>query len=290
MLGFRRISLALAALALALVVTPPGAWAQEITLEQIREALGYEIPPPWQIKSVSLQPTNPGERRATPDVSHDFTVTIELAAATFLLDRQEGPFTLVRPVAPAALSKTLVGVVRIITRGTNKVARLEIQNREVMENIGKPLDRFPGQLLIKGDERTSKLLAELEQEGVQRQQAEKTRREKEETQLTELVGTLKVEGERVVAERKVMAQRAETLADLRRDFTASDRTQRLAAIEAGIRHTDPIIRALAFEAAYSAKDPAIANLAIGLFLARKKTIPILLYATKLEQLVTCSLS
>ena len=90
----------------------------------------------------------------------------------------------------------------------------------------------------------------------------------------------KAEAERADQERRRIEARVARITDLRGRLTGSDRASRIAAYEAALGGNDTALRQMAIEAALRSGDPVLANLALKDWLARKKALPVLLYATK----------
>lgn len=61
---------------------------------------------------------------------------------------------------------------------------------------------------------------------------------------------------------------------------SADRTRRVAAIESALHGKDVAMRRFAMDAALDSRDPLLAHLALRNWLARQKTLSVLLYATK----------
>ena len=261
--------------------------AAEFPAEQIRAEVARLVPPPWTVGEVTVEPmplpaaegkTLPKERdsRAAARIGAKLT----LAKPTYLIDGREGPFTFIRPAAAPNLEKTLTATA-VATRGANGwTARIELLNPEVLEGIGKPADELPGLTVLSGSDNARAAREQLDRDARQRVAEEQARRQREEELLAEQAATARAETERLDAARRQAEARAAQVAELRDRLLRGDRPTRIAAYEAALGGNDPALRQMAVEGALQSRDPVLANLALKDWIARRKAVPVQLYATK----------
>jgi hypothetical protein len=247
----------------------------------LRDQLARELPALWKLESLTVSPPSATEGEGPNRVvTQPFAAAISLTAATYAVDTQRGPFTLLRPVAERGMRKTLSGVVKSSLRDGNWVSRFGFQNGYVMDAIGQPIERFPGRTVVVGTPEAAKLVSELDEVIKQQVKAEAEQRQREKERMDQQVAQARADAERAAAERTVIDQRAAQLADLRRLISEGERQGRVAALEAALAGSDTSIRELAMDAALSGRDPIVANLALRNFFAQKKSLPVQLFATK----------
>ncbi|MGQ9366645.1 hypothetical protein [Azospirillum sp. ST 5-10] len=266
------------ALAAGLALAGPARGADTVAApgpDAVQHAVDGAVPDLWTVEDVALEPAGAGQVR--------FRARLRLARPTFAVDLRDGPFTYIRPVAEAGLEKTLTGTARTgdAAKGEPPVV-LAPDNAEVLDTIGLPAGELPGRTVVAGTEE-AKALAERRAEEAERRYAEEhERREREETLLAEQTAAAAAEAHRAELERQAVAARAEQIADLRAKLLGNDRPAKIAAYEAALGGNDPALRALAVETALRSRDPVLAGLALRDWMARKRTIPVQLYATKEE--------
>lgn len=275
------------AMALAAGLPPASALAADFPADQIRAEVARLVPPPWTVEEVTVDPmpvptpegkpvAKDGDSRAAARIG----AKLKLAKPTYLIDGREGPFTFIRPATAPNLEKTLTATA-VATRGANGwTARIELQNPEVMEGVGKPADELPGLTVLSGSDNARAAREQLDRDARQRVAEEQARRRREEELLAEQAATAKAESDRLEAARRQVEARAAQVADLRAKLLGADRPARIAAYEAALGGNDPALRQMAVEAALQSRDPVLANLALKDWIARRKALPIQLYATK----------
>ncbi|MEI6985160.1 MAG: hypothetical protein WCK65_03445, partial [Rhodospirillaceae bacterium] len=247
-----------------------------------REQLVRELPPLWRLESftVAAPDGKAGESAGDGPVVQFFTAGIGLTVATYVIDSQRGPFTLLRQVAESGLKKTLSGLVKSVRRDGGWVVRLGIQNGYAMDAIGQPMDRFPGRTAVLGSPEAVKLLEELDTSVTRQQEAAAEQARRQQEGLDRQLAVVKAEAQRMVADRALIDQRAAALAEFKRQLLEGERTVRIATLEAALNGKDASLRAMAFSAAFANRDAVVANLALRAFLAQKKTLPVQLFATR----------
>ncbi|MEI8394943.1 MAG: hypothetical protein WCF85_09430 [Rhodospirillaceae bacterium] len=278
------------------VTATPGAAQTVPPVDALREQFGRELPLLWRLDSFTLVPaaslaTAPAEikdaaAKETPanpaekPVIQPFTAVVSLGTATYTVDSQRGPFTLLRPVAEQGTRKTLSGLAKSVQRDGRWTTRFGIQNNFALDTIGQPLDRFPGRTIVTGTPDATRLLAELDQSARQQTEAEAEIQRQLQEGLDRQMAAIRAEAQRIAADRAVIDQRAAALADLKRQLLEGDRTVRIATLEAALNGKDTALRAMAYSTALTGRDPVVANLALRSFLAQKKSLPVQLFATR----------
>ncbi|MCW2235890.1 hypothetical protein [Azospirillum canadense] len=274
-------------MALAAGLPSSAAAAAEFPADQVRAEIARLVPPPWIVEEVTVAPMpapapegKPAGKEGDSRVAARIGAKLKLAKPTYLIDAREGPFTFIRPATAPDLEKTLTATA-VATRGaTGWTARIELQNPEVMEGVGKPADELPGLTVLSGSDNARAAREQLDRDARQRVAEEQARRRREEELLAEQAATAKAESERLDAARKQVEARTAQVADLRVKLLGADRPARIAAYEAALGGNDPALRQMAAEAALQSRDPVLANLALKDWLARRKALPVQLYATK----------
>ncbi len=295
---FRIGIVALTMVASGALAGSPGASDPVLTEDMLKDQLTRELPPLWHLESFALAaPAEPAKAPAESaktesaktesgkagddqTVIRSFTATISLTVATYALDRQRGAFTLLRPVADQGSRKTISGLVKSVRQDGGWVSHFGIQNGYVIGSMGQPIDRFPGRTLVVGSPEAVKLLADLDQIAKDESEAQAAGQHHLQDLLDQQIAVVKIEAQRIAADRALIDQRTAQLADLKRQISEGERGARIAALEAALNGKDASQRAMAFSAALSGRDPVVANLALRVFLFQKKTIPIQLFATR----------
>lgn len=275
------------AMALAAGLPSSAAVAAEFPADQVQAEIARLVPPPWIVEEVTVAPMpapapegKPAGKEGDSRVAARIGAKLKLAKPTYLIDAREGPFTFIRPATAPDLEKTLTAIA-VATRGaTGWTARIELQNPEVMEGVGKPADELPGLTVLSGSDNARAAREQLDRDARQRVAEEQDRRRREEELLAEQAATAKAEAERLDAARKQVEARTTQVTDLRAKLLGADRPARIAAYEAALGGNDPALRQMAVEAALQSRDPVLANLALKDWIARRKAVPVQLYATK----------
>lgn len=261
--------------------------AADFPADQIRAEFARLVPPPWTVDEVTVEPMpaplvegKPAPKGGDSRAAARIGAKLKLAKPTYLIDGREGPFTFIRPATAPDLEKTLTATA-VATRTANGWnARIELQNPEVLEGIGKPADELPGLTVLSGSDNAKAAREQLDRDARQRIAEEQARRQREEELLAEQAATAKAEAERLEATRRQADARAAQVADLRAKLLGADRPVRVAAYEAALGGNDPALRQMAVEAALQSRDPVLANLALKDWIARRKALPVQLFATK----------
>lgn len=292
-------------LALALVVggtvavtAPPLAIAQTLAAdpsalaataeEAIRNELGRLVPPLWRVESVTVDVTPPpatttkdkDAKAADPRLTAKVTVGVSLGKPTYAFDSRDGAVTFLRPVAEAGLEKTLTAKA-VATRGANGWAvRFTAQNPDVLDGLGKPLDEWPGQPVILGTPDEQAARERLEREAQQRTAEDTARRNRDEAWLAQSEASAKIAAERAAKERVAAEARAAQINEVRAKLLGPDRAVKIATFEAALGGNDLALRQVASEAALQSRDPILANLALKDWIARRRSAPVQVFATK----------
>lgn len=270
--------------------TPGDGLVNAAAAERIRAEAARLVPAPWRVLDVAIEPlrlpTLPGdaESRVLPSASRvtaRVAARVALGEPTFLVDSREGPVTFVRPAADPSLEKTLTATA-VATRNAAGAwtVRLDPNNPEVFDGVGRPAAELPGRVIPIGSEEERRLRAEIAEQARRRVAEEEARLQREQELLARQSAAAKLEAERLENERRLVEARAAQITDLRSKLAGEDRSARLAAYEAALGGNDAALRQVAVEAALRSRDPVLANLALKDWLARKRQIPVQLFATK----------
>ncbi len=265
--------------------------ASDLPIDRIRAEVSRLVPPLWSVEEVTAEPAPAPAPALGPDgrsaakVADSRTmvrigVRLRLAKPTYSVESRDGDVTFIHPVADAGLEKTLTATA-LATLGANGwSARIELRNPEVLEGIGQPLEELPGRPVLVGSAEANRLRDQIARQAEARAAEEDARRRREEDLLARQAAASKAEEERAAAERRQADARAARIADLRARILGADRPARIAAYEAALGGNDPALRQIAVEAALQSRDPVLGNLALKDWIARRKAVPVQLYATK----------
>ncbi len=268
-----------AALGIGLTLAGPS-WAAESTAlsplaDTVRHEVARQVPPSWRVEGVTLQPA---ESAAGPV---RIAARLSLAKPTYVVDSRDGPYAFIRPVAEAGLEKVLTGVATPSKGRDGKLTvKLDLENPEVLDSLGRPAEELPGKVVVVGSEEAGKLRAQLDAEAKQRLADEEARRQREEELLAGQQAAAEAEAERLAEERQAVEARTTLIGEVRNRLLNGERPTRIAVYEAVLGGNDQALRQIAVEAALQSRDAVLANLALKDWIARHKTIPVLLYATK----------
>ncbi len=248
--------------------------------DALRAALARHIPSTWRLESVTVEPpptvVKDSDQRATARIA----ARLVLAAPTFLVDGRDGPFTFLQPVADSGLEKTLTATVRASRVADGWAMKVEPQNPEIFDGVGKPATELPGRTVVLGSEEARQAREGIERDAQRRLAEETARRAREAELLAQQSAANSAEAERVDKERHATDARVAQIADLRAKLLGPDRAAKIAAYEAALGGNDPALRLLAVEAALQSRDPVLANLALKDWIARRRAVPIQLFATR----------
>lgn len=254
---------------------PPPPTARPPLADTVRHEVARQVPPSWQVDTVTLEPADStvGPVRVA--------ARVRLVKPTFAVDSRDGAYVFARPVADAGAEKVLTGIATTAkARDGSLAVKLELANADVLDSLGKPVEELPGKVVVAGSEEAAAVRAKLDAEAKQRLADEQARRQREEEVLTEQRAAAEVEAERLAGERQAIEARAALIGEVRSRLLSGDRPARVAVYEAVLGGNDPALRQFAVEAALQSRDPVLSNLALKDWLARRKTVPVLLYATK----------
>ena len=261
--------------------------ASDPPIDRIRAEMARIVPPLWTVEEMTAEPVPapaPDGKAAAKAADSRTMVRVgaklRLAKPTYSVESRDGAVTFIRPVADAGLEKTL-SATALATLGPNGwSARIELRNPEVLEGIGQPLEELPGRPVLAGSAEANRLRDQIARDSEARIAEEEARRRREEELLARQAAATKAEEERAAAERRQTEVRAARIADLRARILGADRPARIAAYEAALGGNDPALRQIAMEAALQSRDPVLGNLALKDWIARRKAVPVQLYATK----------
>lgn len=285
------------ALAAGVAATPPGAGparaAEALPDDLIRAEVARLVPPVWRIEEMAITRlpdppagggapggTAPGGTAAA-GVAARVAARLSLSKPTYTIDSRDGPVTFVRPAADPSLQKTLDATVTLNrTKSGRWEAKVEAKNPEVLEGIGRPASELPGRTVVVGTDEERKARDQIERDTKQRLAEEQARQKREEALIVQQTAAAKAEADRMDRERRAVEARVAQIADLRGKLLGADRGARIAAYEAAMGGNDTALRQLAFEAAVLSRDPLLGNLALKDWLARRRALPVQLFATK----------
>ncbi|HEY0837247.1 MAG TPA: hypothetical protein VGE72_25265 [Azospirillum sp.] len=253
----------LAALGVGLFLAGPLGAADGSPADAVRQHVARVLPATWAVEEVAVDPAESGPALRV-------SARVRLAKPTFVIDGRDGPYTFLRPVAEPGLEKTLTGTATT-TRGRDGAwaVKLEWANADVLDSLGKPAGELPGRTVVAGGEEAKALRARIDAEARQRIADEQARRQREEELLAE-----------ANAADHAVQMRADLINDIRARLLGGERAARIATYEAVLGGNDTALRQIAIEAALQSRDAVLANLALRDWIARKKSIPVVLYATR----------
>ncbi|PWC32582.1 hypothetical protein [Azospirillum sp. TSO35-2] len=265
-----------------------GSAATPIPEAAVRAQLDQVIPPPWRVESLTVEalpalPAAAGGKDATPPdarAAARVTARVVLGAPTYLVDSREGPVTFLRPAAEAGLAKSWTATALATRDAGGWAVSLTPQNAGVLEGVGKPAAELPGRTVVLGTAEAKSLREQLDRDAAQRLADETARRRQEDERLAQQTAAAKAEAARADSERRAIEARIAQIADLRGKLTGSDRPARIAAFEAALGGNEPALRQMAMETALQSRDAVLANLALKDWIARRRAVPVQLYATK----------
>lgn len=264
-----------AALGVGLTLAGPTLAADPLSPDAVRHEVARQVPPSWSVEGVML---------GAPESANGpvrMQARLRLARPTFVLDTRDGPYSFVRPVAEPGAEKVLTGTAAPVkARDGSMGVKLVLENADVLESLGHPVEELPGKVVVAGSEEASKLRAQIEVEAQQRLAEEQARRKREEELLAEQQAASQAEAERQAAERQTVEARTAVIGEVRNRLLGGERPTRIAVYEAVLGGNDPALRQVAVEAALQSRDAVLANLALKDWIARHKVIPVLLYSTR----------
>ncbi|MBP2232857.1 hypothetical protein J2847_006191 [Azospirillum agricola] len=253
--------------------------------EAVRAEIARHVPAPWHIDSLTVEPAElPGttsgkgsDQRAAARIAARVTLT----TPTYVVDSRDGPVTFLRPAADSGLEKVLTATARATRNAAGAwTLKVEPQNADVLDGIGRPATELPGRTVVVGSEEARTLREQLDRDARQRLTDEAARLKREEELLARQNAANAVESERADRERRAVEARVSQITELRGKLLGQDRPAKIAAYEAALGGNDPALRQLAVEAALQSRDPVLANLALKDWIARRRAVPVQLFATK----------
>ncbi|WP_448203977.1 hypothetical protein [Azospirillum sp. sgz302134] len=261
--------------------------AAEFPVDPIRAEVARLVPPPWTVEEVTVTPVpapvpegKPAAKESDSRAAARIGARLRLAKPTYVVEGRDGPVTFIRPGATSGQEKTLNATALAKRSGNGWTAQIELQNPEVLEVPGKPAEELPGRLVLAGSEEAKAVREQFDRESRERIAEEQARRQREEEIRTQVAATAKAESDRVEAEKRAAEARAGRIGELRARLLGGDRAVRIATYEAALGGNDPAARQVAVEAALQSRDPVLANLALKDWIARRKALPVQLFATK----------
>jgi len=261
-------------------MAPPARAAEPFSEEAVQAEIMRLAGPLWRVDSLTMETLTPPGRDAGQRAAARIAARVSLAVPTFVVDSREGAVTFLRPAAEAGLEKTLTAIALAARSGAGWTVKIEPQNPEVLDAVGKPAAELPGRTVLAGTEEARALREQLDREAQQRLADETARRARAEELLAQQTATAKAEVERAERGRAAVEARAAQIADLRAKLLGPDRPVRIAAYEAALGGNDAALRQMAVEAALQSRDPVLANLALKDWVARRRAVPVQVFATK----------
>ncbi|ALG70221.1 hypothetical protein VY88_08670 [Azospirillum thiophilum] len=260
---------------------PAAASSESIPETVLRARIESLLPTPWRIEALTVEPLPaPTPPSAEPHAAARVTARVVLAAPTYLVDSREGPVTFLRPAAEAGLAKSWVATALATRDASGWTIALTPQSPGLLDGVGKPAAELPGRTVVLGTPEARILREQLDRDAARRLAEESDRRKREDERLAQQTAAARAEAGRTESERQAVEARIAQLADLHGKLTGEDRAARLAAFEAALGGNDPALRQTAMEAALQSRDPVVANLALKDWIARRRAVPVQLYATR----------
>ena len=133
-----------------------------LSADHMRAQFAQEIPGIFRVLEFVIEAQANMGTPVDPDLRTRFNATIGLVDATFEVVEKSGPFTFVRPVAPPGAKWTLFGRSTSTLRGGVWNTRFDIENKDVVQDVGVPGAMVPGRVIVIGSEDHQKLLAQVE--------------------------------------------------------------------------------------------------------------------------------
>ncbi|MGF7175311.1 hypothetical protein [Azospirillum doebereinerae] len=258
----------------------PARAAEPFSEEAIHAEIVRLAGPLWRLESLTMETLTVPGRDSGQRAAARIAARMTLAVPTFVVDSREGAVTFLRPAAETGLEKTLTAIALAARSGAGWTVKIEPQNPEILDGVGKPAAELPGRTVLAGSEEARSLREQLDREAQQRLADETARRTRAEELLAQQAATAKAEVERAERGRAAVDARATQIADLRAKLLGPDRPARIAAYEAALGGNDAALRQLAIEAALQSRDPVLANLALKDWIARRRAVPVQIFATK----------
>lgn len=119
---------------------------------ELAAALGGEISGLWRLEQVTIEATANTGTIVEPVIRTRWNVKLALNQDTFIKDGDDGPIIFVRAVAKAGLEKFLYGTSTAKLFAGSWQTTLEIQNREVLGNVGVPAAQMAGRIIVRGSD------------------------------------------------------------------------------------------------------------------------------------------
>lgn len=248
--------------------------------EVIRAEIARQVPALWRIDSLTVEPASATVKDSDARATARVAARLVLASPTYVVDSRDGPVTFLQPVADSGLEKTLNATARATRIASGWAVKVEPQNAEILDGIGKPAAELPGRTVVVGSVEARDLREQIGRDAQRRLADEAARRKREEELLAEQTAANAAEAERTDKERRAVDARVAQITDLRTRLLGQDRPAKIAAYEAALGGNDPALRLLAVEAALQSRDPVLANLALKDWIARRRAVPVQLFATK----------
>jgi hypothetical protein len=129
-------------------------------LEEMQERFMIELPTAWTLQAFDIEAAANYGTAVEPVIRSRFSAVVELGEGTFMMVRQDGPFTFVRSVAQAGETRTLHGIAQSVRRAGAWHTEFMLEANP-MEGIGEPRDLIPGRMIILGSEEEVEFRSQL---------------------------------------------------------------------------------------------------------------------------------
>jgi hypothetical protein len=223
---------------------------------EIEPHLHVQLPGQWTIDTLRIVEVASSGSYEAPSFRYRFEADVLLTRDTFVLEREDGAVSWVRPAASGGEARTLYGVATASRDGDAWVVEVTIDDRAGLD-VGRPLDSFPMRVIALGSAEANAYRERLETEAAEAHEAEMRRRAREEEQRAQ-ERQAELERQRSEAQRRddqrareaaeqerLRTERAAALSDLRAAFADDDPVTHRLALAAALEHDDPHLHAQA---------------------------------------------
>jgi len=138
----------------------PAAEAAAVPAEVLRAQFAQTLPGAWTVTDLTVDAQANMGTAVDPDIRSRLRVIVALSAPTLAIVQREGPFTFVRPVAPAGSQRTVHARASSALRAGRWETRFEVETPEAIEVPGMPEAAIPGRIIVVGSDEERALRAE----------------------------------------------------------------------------------------------------------------------------------
>lgn len=139
---------------------PPQAEAPTISSDILRSQLAQTLPGAWAVTDLTVDAQANMGTAVDPDIRSRLRASVALTTPTFAILQREGPFTFVRPVAPAGSQRTVHARATSSLRAGRWESRFEIETPEALAIPGEPEAAIAGRIIQAGSDEERTLRAE----------------------------------------------------------------------------------------------------------------------------------